>query len=615
MAFWGVEVKPGKSFTHCCEKSKGRLRISQATLGIGDATQKGVVQCNVGNRRPVLLCALLPNKTESCHLDLEFEEADDVIFSVIGPRSVYLTGYYLQKNHQSNHESDTESYGVDIENTQTEGSSFCSDDDKYDDSFIDDVELQVSPSDPVLSLEVDANALKKDTPNDRKRLCKQLRKRNREILSDGDETHKTEDEHDHLLSVLKSRRCLQTAMSDGAENIAQVLVELGKKAEDGGNCGSKANEKVDPDISGKSERYLCREAMMGLDDKGWVKIEKNEGPNKVQTPEKIVDNYEKYLADDKVYESKGEVAIINQRLSMSNEKDCSQLLDFHNRKPKRKRRKHSFQEEKNCEFEIDSGQSVLRVKKGPEVESSIKLDIDSNFRVPSLELGTENGRESKERTEELQLKETSAEEIGGICDNTPKDNESNHGLLCDGSTSKILLTANGEHQEQVMDNQPKKKIKKKGKKKAQGDGGVDMNATKMKSNQENMVMKYEDQTENAKQVKETALLNGLIIEELAQGPPDGKLAAVGKKIKVFYTAMLKESGKVFDSNMNGTACSWRLGDEEFIDGWNIGIDGMRIGDNRRLVIPPSMGFGSQGVGENVPPNSWLVYDIELVDVR
>ncbi|XP_073271600.1 peptidyl-prolyl cis-trans isomerase FKBP53-like [Primulina huaijiensis] len=86
--------------------------------------------------------------------------------------------------------------------------------------------------------------------------------------------------------------------------------------------------------------------------------------------------------------------------------------------------------------------------------------------------------------------------------------------------------------------------------------------------------------------------------------------------------MLKESGKVFDSNMNGTACSCRLGDEEFIDGWNIGIDGMRIGDKRRLIIPPSMGllylpcsFGSNGVGENVPPNSWLLYDIELVNVR
>ncbi|XP_073141288.1 peptidyl-prolyl cis-trans isomerase FKBP43-like isoform X1 [Henckelia pumila] len=611
MAFWGIEVKPGKPFTHCCEKSKGRLRISQATLAIGNSTRKGVVQvqCNVGNRRPVLLCALLPNKTESCHLDLEFEEADDVFFSVNGPQSVYLTGYYLQKNHKLNHESDTESNGVDIEHTHTEGSSFCSDDDKYDDSFIDDVALQVSHSAPVLSLKVDDSAQKKNAPNDTKQRCKQLGKGNQEIQTDGDETHKTEDEHGYLLSVVKSRRCLETTMSDDAENIAQVLVKLGEKADDSVNCGSKATEKVDPEISGKSGR----EAMMGLDDKGWVNIEKSEGPEKVNILEKIVDNYEKCLADDKVDGSKGEATIINRCLPMSNENDYSELLDFHNTKPKRKRRKHSLQEEKNLGFEIGNDQCVLGVKKVQEVESSINLcDIDCNFRVPSLEFGTENGRESKDRTEELLLKKASAEEIGGKCDNTPKDNEFDHGLLCDGNTAKILLTTNGEHQEQPMDNPPKKKIKKKGKKKAKGEGDMDMD---MKSNQEKLVMKHEDQMENVMQVKKTSLSNGLIIEELAQGPPDGKTAAVGKKIKVFYTAMLKESGKVFNSNMGGTACSCRLGDEEFIDGWNFGIDGMRIGDKRKLIIPPSMGFGSQGVGEIVPPNSWLVYYIELVNVR
>ncbi|GER25213.1 peptidyl-prolyl cis-trans isomerase [Striga asiatica] len=102
MAFWGVEVKPGKPITHYCEKARGRLRISQATLGNRYATMRSTVQCNVGRRSPVLLYVLMPEKTESCHLDLEFEEADDVVFfvmvfSVIGPRSLFLSGYYVQK--------------------------------------------------------------------------------------------------------------------------------------------------------------------------------------------------------------------------------------------------------------------------------------------------------------------------------------------------------------------------------------------------------------------------------------------------------------------------------------------------------------------------------------
>ncbi len=50
----------------------------------------------MGNRSPVYLCALYPVSSESLQLNLEFEEADDVVFSVIGPRSVFLTGYYLR---------------------------------------------------------------------------------------------------------------------------------------------------------------------------------------------------------------------------------------------------------------------------------------------------------------------------------------------------------------------------------------------------------------------------------------------------------------------------------------------------------------------------------------
>lgn len=54
----------------------------------------------MGNRRPVYLCALYPVSSESLQLNLEFEEADDVVFSVIGPRSVFLTGYYLRSAGQ-----------------------------------------------------------------------------------------------------------------------------------------------------------------------------------------------------------------------------------------------------------------------------------------------------------------------------------------------------------------------------------------------------------------------------------------------------------------------------------------------------------------------------------
>lgn len=81
--------------------------MAQATLGIGTGTKKSVVQCNVGKRSPVFLCSLFPQQSESCQLNLEFEEADEVVFSVIGPISVHLTGYYVGG---SRHYKQDESY-------------------------------------------------------------------------------------------------------------------------------------------------------------------------------------------------------------------------------------------------------------------------------------------------------------------------------------------------------------------------------------------------------------------------------------------------------------------------------------------------------------------------
>lgn len=70
-------------------------------MGFGNATNKSILQCNVGNRSPVYLCSLYPEKTESLQLNLEFEEADEVIFSVIGPRSIHLSGYYLGRGRNT----------------------------------------------------------------------------------------------------------------------------------------------------------------------------------------------------------------------------------------------------------------------------------------------------------------------------------------------------------------------------------------------------------------------------------------------------------------------------------------------------------------------------------
>ncbi|KAL0445316.1 UNVERIFIED_CONTAM: hypothetical protein Slati_2254300, partial [Sesamum latifolium] len=87
-----------------------------------------------------------------------------------------------------------------------------------------------------------------------------------------------------------------------------------------------------------------------------------------------------------------------------------------------------------------------------------------------------------------------------------------------------------------------------------------------------IVYKQDNVTE--KRCEAQSLPNGLIIEELAKTDPHGKLALRGRKVRIHFTGMLKESGVVFGTSVGKNPCKFRLGDEEIMDGFNMGIDGM-----------------------------------------
>ncbi|KAK9066792.1 hypothetical protein SSX86_014115 [Deinandra increscens subsp. villosa] len=100
MAFWGVYLKPNEPYTlHFDDHDSvpNRLRITQATLG--DATRyspaRSIVRCSVGDKPAIAICSLSVKELTCCQLELEFEESHDVVFSVMGPRGVYLAGYLV----------------------------------------------------------------------------------------------------------------------------------------------------------------------------------------------------------------------------------------------------------------------------------------------------------------------------------------------------------------------------------------------------------------------------------------------------------------------------------------------------------------------------------------
>ena len=92
----------------------------------------------------------------------------------------------------------------------------------------------------------------------------------------------------------------------------------------------------------------------------------------------------------------------------------------------------------------------------------------------------------------------------------------------------------------------------------------------------------------------------------------GKIAQDGKRVFVKYVGRLKSNGRVFDQNKR---FGFRLGVGEVIQGWDLGVKGMRVGDARRLTIPPALGYGKKGAGKVIPKNATLVFDVELIDVK
>lgn len=106
----------------------------------------------------------------------------------------------------------------------------------------------------------------------------------------------------------------------------------------------------------------------------------------------------------------------------------------------------------------------------------------------------------------------------------------------------------------------------------------------------------------------------LTLDDLEVG--SGPEATAGAEVEVHYVGVAWSDGAQFDASWDrGDTFGFRLGAGQVIQGWDEGVQGMRVGGRRRMTIPPHLGYGARGAGGVIKPHETLVFVVDLLAVR
>ena len=116
------------------------------------------------------------------------------------------------------------------------------------------------------------------------------------------------------------------------------------------------------------------------------------------------------------------------------------------------------------------------------------------------------------------------------------------------------------------------------------------------------------------------MIQNMKVEVLKEG--SGEAVKEGDRPTMNYTGWL-ENGTKFDSSLDpgrtpfqftiGPNCA--LNGDCVIEGWNLGVTGMKVGEERKLTIPPELGYGAAGAGRVIPPNATLIFNVQLLKIN
>lgn len=119
-----------------------------------------------------------------------------------------------------------------------------------------------------------------------------------------------------------------------------------------------------------------------------------------------------------------------------------------------------------------------------------------------------------------------------------------------------------------------------------------------------------NQNQDFQQNSQNYKIQSMDVQTLKQG--SGEPAKTGDTVSVHYTGTLI-NGTKFDSR--GQPFEFTLGQNRVIQGWELGVLGMKVGEKRKLTIPPELGYGDRAVGAVIPANSTLIFEVELLAIN
>ncbi len=127
-------------------------------------------------------------------------------------------------------------------------------------------------------------------------------------------------------------------------------------------------------------------------------------------------------------------------------------------------------------------------------------------------------------------------------------------------------------------------------------------------------IKQEQITKQATMDTNTATDSGkLVIEDIKVG--EGREVTAGDTVVMHYKGTLTNGTKFDSSYDRNEPFSTQIGVGQVIQGWDMGVPGMKIGGKRKLTIPPTLGYGESGAGAVIPPNATLIFEVELLDIK